>query len=306
MRTYIILFFIAITQLHAQKNVQIDTSYTVYSSYLKYKKEFPTIKIVKATTFKNVYEKRNITYKTIGKRKLQLDAFCNSSKNLKPAIILVHGGGWKSGNKSHVEPLAQHIAANGYACFTVEYRLSLEALYPAGIEDVKSAVQFVKKHAKKFKIDTTKVAILGCSSGGQMASLIGVSANKSTQSNTSVISVQAVVNLDGILAFKHPESQEGSMASLWLGGTYNENPKNWTEASALTHVHQKSPPILFINSQYPRFHAGRDDMINVLNNFKIYNQVVTFNKSPHTFWLFNPYFSETVQHIVTFLDKVLK
>lgn len=303
-----VLFFLSIVFVNAQ---QIDTSYTVHSSFIKYKKEFPQIEIVKPQIFNNVTEKKGIIYKEIGDRKLCLDAFYNNNTKKKPAVILIHGGGWKSGNKSHMEPMAQNIASKGYACFTVEYRLSLEVKYPAGIFDLKQAIQFVKANAADFNVDANKIAVLGCSSGGQMAALIGTTNNnyifEDAESNyKESTTVQAIVDLDGILAFKHPDSLEGTMASLWLGGNSDENLKIWEEASALTHVNKNTPPILFINSQYPRFYAGRDDMIKVLNDNGIYNQVETFPKSPHTFWLFYPWFTETVSYLAVFLDKVLK
>ena len=291
------------------QEIKKDTSYTIHSSFLKYKKQFPEIEIVQPKRFLNVIEKATIKYKNLENRNLYLDAFINDSDK-NPAVILVHGGGWKSGNKLHMKPLAQFIASKGYSCFAIEYRLSDEAKYPAAIFDVKKAIQFIKENAKEFHVDTTKVAILGASSGAQMATLIGTTNNNSKfEINTNLktsSSVQAIINLDGILAFNHPESKEGKVAGLWLGGTFKEKPAVWTDASALTHTNKNSPPILFINSQYERFHAGRDDMIKILESNTIYNRVETFSNSPHTFWLFHPWFYQTIDYIVTFLDYTFK
>ena len=301
-------FILSAVSLFGQET-QKDTSYTVNSSFIKYKKKFPKIKIVVPKEFSNVSKIENLTYKTIENRNLSLDAFISTTKN-NPAVILIHGGGWKSGDKNHMKPLAQHIASKGYSCFTIEYRLSDEAKYPEAIYDIKEAIQFIKFNANKFNIDRTKVAILGASSGAQMATLIGTTNNNSNfeiNSNFKTTStIQAIINLDGILAFKHPESKEGKVASLWLGGTFEEKPAVWKEASALTHTNKNTPPILFINSQYERFHAGRDDMINILDKNKIYSQVETIINSPHTFWLFHPYFKETVNYITQFLDITFK
>ena len=101
-------------------------------------------------------------------------------------------------------------------------------------------------------------------------------------------------------------SEEGEMAALWLNGTYEENPKNWENTSALTHANKNTPPILFINSSFNRFHAGRDDMIAILNQNKIYNEVKTIQNSPHSFWFFNPWFEETVQYTTEFLATIFK
>ena len=176
---------------------------------------------------------------------------------------------------------------------------------------LKMPFSLLKANAKEFNIDTSKVAILGCSSGGQMAALVGTTNNNvnfeegNSKYNQSS-EVNAIIDIDGILAFKHPESEEGEMASLWLGGNSNNKLETWTEASALTHTNKNTPPILFIGSQYPRFLAGKDDMIEILNKYGIYNQVETIENSPHTFWLFHPWFKETVKYITDFLDKILK
>ena len=307
--TYCILFLLSSTTLFAFQTIQKDTSYTVTSSYKKYIKNFPQIEIVKPQQFQNITEIENITYKKLNARELKLDAFINTSEN-NPAVILVHGGGWKSGDKSHMKPMAQYIASKGYSCFAIEYRLSDEAQYPEGIFDIKQAIQFIKANALKFHVDTTKVAVLGTSSGAQMASLVGTTNNNSkfeekTGYKTST-EVQAIINLDGILAFKHPKSKEGKMASWWLGGTYEEKPEIWKEASALTHIDENTPPTLFISSQYERFQAGREEMIEIMEKYQIYFQVENFPDSPHTFWLFNPWFKDTVNYVTTFLDKTFK
>jgi pectinesterase len=91
-----------------------------------------------------------------------------------------------------------------------------------------------------------------------------------------------------------------------LGGTYEANPKNWIAASALTHTNKNTPPILFVNSQWNRFHAGRDDMIRILNQYGIHSEIKTFENSPHSFWFFNPWFEKTVTFTTQFLDKILK
>ena len=297
------------TTLFAFQDIQKDTSYSVTSSYKKYIKNFPQIEIVKPQQFQNITEIEDIIYKKRNARELKLDAFINTSEN-NPAVILVHGGGWKSGDKSHMKPMAQYIASKGYSCFAIEYRLSDEAQYPEGIFDIKQAIQFIKANALKFHVDTTKVAVLGTSSGAQMASLVGTTNNNSkfeekTGYKTST-EVQAIINLDGILAFKHPKSKEGKMASCWLDGTYEEKPEIWEEASALTHVDENTPPTLFISSQYERFQAGREEMIEIMEKHNIYSQVENFPDSPHTFWLFNPWFKDTVNYITTFLDKTFK
>ena len=289
----------------------IDTSYTVKSTYVKLIKKYPFIKIAEANNGVNVKQIENVIYYKDKNRALHLDAFFNTNKKNNPGVIMIHGGGWRSGNKNQMRVLAQEITTKGYSCFAIEYRLSLEAKYPQAIYDVKNAIKFIKDNAKRFHVDPDKIAVLGCSSGGQMAALIGatnedLAFEDAKYKSKSSSKVQAIIDIDGILAFKHPESEEGEMAAFWLNGTYEENPENWKQASALSHVDKNTPPTLFINSSFDRFHAGRDDMIAILNQNKIYNEVKTIKNSPHSFWFFQPWFAETVEYTTQFLYRIFK
>src|SRR6266498_930499 len=129
-----------------------DTSYTTYSAYTSSRKTNPDIKIVNEFHSKSVKEKRNITYCSIAERKLLLDVFYPSAKsrNKRVAIMIIYGGGWRSGNRTQHYPLAQRLAGLGYVCFTPEYRLSTEALYPAAIYDLKSALRWIHANAKNY------------------------------------------------------------------------------------------------------------------------------------------------------------
>lgn len=308
MKSVFLSFFLLLNWF--ELNAQIDTSYTVFSTYNKEIKKFPFIEIVKEKNHKNLNFSFDLVYNSIDSRELHLDAYYKKGKKPQPAVVLIHGGGWKSGNKWQMKIFAQEIAEKGYSCFAIEYRLSPEAQYPAAIFDVKNAIKYIKANAKKFNVNPDKVAVLGCSSGGQMAALIGTTNNnlefESSSGSNENASVQAIIDLDGILAFKHPESEEGKAASLWLGGTYEEKPEIWNQASALNHVSASTPPIVFINSDITRFHAGRTDMISKLNGFNIYSEVKNIPNSPHSFWFFNPWFQPMVKYTVEFLDKFFK
>lgn len=306
---FFFLLLLNVGTIHGQYS--IDTSYTVKSTYDKLIKKYPFITIVKEKKDKNVNQFNDLVYNKIADRELHLDAYFYTEKKKNPAVIMIHGGGWRSGNKSHMQVMAQEIASKGFSCFPIEYRLSLEAKYPNAIFDVKNAIKFIKDNAKKFNVDPNKIVVLGCSAGGQMAALIGTTNNDVTFEDPKFKSkssskVNAIINIDGILAFKHPESQEGEMASFWLQGSYEENPENWNNASALSHTDKNTPPVLFINSSFDRFHAGRDDMIAILSQNKIYNEVKTIKDSPHSFWFFQPWFDEMIGCTVQFLDKIFK
>lgn len=305
----LVLFFNVIVMQSQQ--YKVDTSYTIKSTYAKLIKKYPFITIPEIKANSDVKERFDLVYNKEQDRVLHFDAFINTKKKKNPAVIMIHGGGWRSGNKNQMQTIGKEIAAKGYSCFSIEYRLSLEAKYPTGVIDVKNAIKFIKDNAAKFNVDPNKIAVLGCSSGGQMAALIGTTNNnplfedKNFKSRASS-KVNAIIDVDGVLAFKHPESSEGDMAAFWLGGKSDEIPENWKNASALSHTDKNTPPILYICSSIARFHAGRDDMIQILNKYKIYNEVQTIPDSPHSFWFYDPWFTQTISYSVQFLDKIFK
>ena len=310
MKIVVLIVFLFSNLMHSQIQFDIDTSYTVLSTFNKEKNKFPFIKIATEKKQEVLNQSNDIVYKKIESRALHFDAIYSKGNKFQPIVILIHGGGWKSGNKSQMHIIAQEIAKKGYACFAIEYRLSPEAKYPAAIWDVKSAIKFIKLNASKYNANPNKVAVLGCSSGGQMAALIGATnGNLAFEDKKDLIgsaSVQAVIDMDGILAFKHPESEEGKVAGFWLDGSYEEKPTTWKQAAALTHVGKNTPPILFINSDMKRFHAGRDDMIAVLNEFGIYSEIKNIPNAPHSFWFFHPWFEQMITYTTLYLDKILK
>lgn len=297
--------------LHAQKQYDIDSSYTPKSVYDKEKKAYPFISLPQPKSYPGLQQKTEIVYTQIGERKLHLDSYFFPGTKQNPALVILHGGGWKSGNKTQMQGFAQEMATKGFSCFTIEYRLSTEAQYPAAIFDVKKAIRYIKTNATLFNVNPTEIAIVGCSSGGQMAALIGsTNQNKKFEEQQKKhkinSTVQAIIDIDGILAFKHPESNEGAIAAQWLGGNYNQIPSIWEEASALTHTNKNCPPILFINSSKERFHAGRNDMIAILEKNKIYYDVKTLENSPHSFWFLDPWFEPTIAYTTAFLNTVFK
>lgn len=306
-------------QYFSEDGIPKDSSYTVYGYYQKELKKFPFIEIVKPEHTPLVKEEYNIVYSSNGNRNLHLDLFYPyTTIESLPIVLLIHGGGWRSGDKSFQHPLAIKIAAQGFLCATIEYRLSPEAKYPAAVQDIKTAIKWLKCNAINYNSDSLKVALLGCSSGGHLAALCGVTNNvqkfNPNYSDCNASSeVQAVVDLDGILDFTHPaesgkdtSKNHPSVGKLWLGETYEENPALWIEASPLTYISKDSPPFLFINSSNERFHAGREEAINIFTKFNIPFEVQTLEETPHTFWLFHPWFIPTVNHITDFLKKVFK
>jgi pectinesterase len=301
-----------------EAGISRDTSFTAASAAVKVLDRYPHAAIVFPSLPPGVAERKNLVYASIGGRNLHMDAYLPDTPARRPraGVILIHGGGWRSGDRSQAVPMAQRLAAAGYVAIAVEYRLSPEAHYPAALHDLKSAVRWMRAHARELTLDTSRIAALGCSAGGQLAALLGTTngdprfeGNVGSAGHSSTI--QAIVDIDGILDFTHPAesgkdtgSAQPSAGASWFGATYRERPDLWREASPLQHADRQTPPVLFVNSSLERFHAGRDEMIAKLQAYGVSSQVHTLPDTPHPFWLFHPWFDTSCAHVIRFLDTI--
>jgi len=288
-----------------------DSSYTIQSTYLKHLKKYPEVSIPEIYPSKKTSIIKDTTYRILAGRDLLADLYFPSKvKNLKPGILMVHGGGWRAGDKSLMESMAIRFSENGYVVMVPEYRMSLEAAYPAAVYDLKAALRWLKVNSAQFGLDVNRVAILGCSAGGQLASLVGVTGGTKvffedgTEKDEN--QVQAIIDIDGVLKFRHPDSSEGKMAADWLGGIYEQVPENWEEASPLNFVDKNTPPTLFLASKNPRFLAGHREFMSLLDSYGVRNQKIELGDAPHSFWLLNPWFEPTTKYVLDFLNEVFK
>ena len=119
----------------------------------------------------------DIEYANAGGESLRLDASVPDGPGPFPAVILVHGGAWVRGDKSggpdkaYIAPLYEPLTRAGFAWFSINYRLAPTNRYPAGVDDVATAIRWVKSHASEFHVDPKRIAIAGESAGGHFAAL---------------------------------------------------------------------------------------------------------------------------------------
>jgi acetyl esterase/lipase len=312
---------VATTITNAQtKVIPRDTTYNVNTVHRQIHKEYPMAVPAKDSVPDGVKAERDIVYTTLektpyGKRELRLDIFRPEKAGKRPAIVMIHGGGWRSGTRQMQVPMAEMLAAKGFVTIPVEYQLSLEAKYPAAVYNIKSAIRWIRLNADKYGIDTSRIAISGCSAGGQLASLIGLTNGLSqfegNLGNTGASSkVHAVIDIDGVIDFMAPLSlnlkrKSNSPDIEWLGGSFEEKPLVWKEASPIFWASESMVPVLFVNSGYTWFHAGRDELIGMMKDWGTYYELHGFDIKVHPFWLFHPWVDTTVDYMANFFEQGL-
>ena len=202
---------------------------------------------------------------------LKLDAASpkQSQDTLLPAVIFVHGGGFRSGSKDAGIPLIIAFAQGGYLAVTIDYRLAGVAGFPAAVHDCKAAVRFLRANAKELGIDPWRIGIVGPSAGGYLSALIGTSGNDGAlegELEPSGVSstVQCVVDISGPIDFtRFQDGVRREYLNVWLGHDLQEYKRRAKEASPLTYIDDADPPFLLIH--------GTADEIVPLEQAQLFN-----------------------------------
>ena len=208
------------------------------------------------STFRKISD---VVFAEVGDRDLLLDLYMPHSPEAAPLIVYIHGGAWRSGSKDSM-PLTR-LLAEGFAIASVEYRLTLEARFPAQVHDIKAAIRFLRATQSQFGYDSSRIAVAGSSAGGHLAALVGVT-NKIPELEGTVgahldqsSNVQAIVayfgatNLLSILDQSTPRGLGVRIPALQLllGGQPEEEPELAKLASPVFHVDRSDPPLVLLH-----------------------------------------------------------
>lgn len=299
-------------QAIAQPEYPKDNSYNLQSAFAKYQHDYANIQLPVLRNTDTLLHQQQVYSSETG-RDLHLQIYQSRLLHKGQAILLIHGGGWHSGHPGLMQPLAQALALQGYVTATLEYRLSPEALYPAALLDINQAVLWLKQHSASLDFEPKQLILLGGSSGGHLAALFAYSAElKLFAEDYPANQVQAVIDLDGVLnvasgeglAAEDKQGKTDSALARWLGGNFAAQTAKWQAISVPQYISAHSPPMLFIASKQTRFRAGYAEVAEQLEAQGISNQLVVFDDAPHSFWLFEPWFSPTLQKIEQFMQTL--
>lgn len=204
-------------------------------------------------------DQKDVEYANRNGKSLLLDLHVPEGTGPFPAAILVHGGGFDEGSKStNVRPLFQPLANAGFAWFSIDYRLAPEAQLPQTVEDVNTAIRWLKAHTAIYHIDPAKLALIGESAGGFLVNYVGTHTAPGT-------SVSAVVDFYGpsdyaklsLLRRDHPEQFDmanisrhaahgGGIRFFGVAALNEAGLAKLRRESPISAVHKGMPPFLII------------------------------------------------------------
>lgn len=198
----------------------------------------------------------DVEYSNVGGR-MAMDIVrpANPGEAALPAVLMIHGGGFRGGNRQSYLPTAIKLAERGYVAATMSYRLSPRNQFPAAVEDAKAAVRFLRANSAKYGIDPDRIGAMGGSAGGTLALFLavtpGVAEFEGTGPNRDFSSrVQCVVDQYGASDFTQSYSKSVDAAvvlPMFLGGDLDHNRAIHQQASPLNWITPQAAPVLAIH-----------------------------------------------------------
>jgi acetyl esterase/lipase len=201
---------------------------------------------------------QNIEYSNPDDQHLQLNmARPKDGDGPFPAVLCIHGGGFRAGNRDGWNNRCKKIAEHGYVAVTVTYRLAPKYQFPAAVYDVKAAVRWLRANSAKYKIDPKKIGVVGDSAGGHLAQFLGVTADvkqfEGDGGNAEQSSgVTCVVNFYGPSDFTKSYGKSVDAAEvlpLFLGGDVNKERQRHIQASPLYWITPSAAPTLLLHGK---------------------------------------------------------
>ena len=250
-------------------------------------------------------------FNTTDGEKLKLDIFRPGYEHGPlPGVLVVHGGSWQSGNSREFVALNGYLAARDYLVFSINYRLAPKWKFPAGRDDVLSAIAYLKVYAKELGLDPARLALLGRSAGGQLALLAAYTANE--PAIRGVISVYGPTDLR--YGYDNPARRKlidtRGVLEAYLGGSPAKADDAYFAASPINFVNQSSPPTLLIHGLHDG-HVSPEESARLEAKLQQTTVKHLFLRLPWAThgcdWSFNgPCGQVTTYAIEQFLDRVMK
>ncbi len=190
-------------------------------------------------------------YAQDGNKSLELDLYRphHSPGELPPLIVMVHGGSWKGGSKSELPALNRFLAQTRFAVASINYRHAPKNQFPAAVDDVFRAIDFLKANAPKLRVDANRIVLMGRSAGGQIA--LSAAYAQREPAVRGVISFYAPADL--VVGYNKPSRpwvlNSKKVLEDYLGGSPGEKPETYAAASPINFVSSATPPTLLIHGE---------------------------------------------------------
>lgn len=210
----------------------------------------------------------DITYAKLSDIELKMDIYHPTIRPVRQvgAVVVIHGGGWMGGKRQDMDRLCQEIAKRGLVAATIQYRLAPKYKWPAMIDDVQTAVRYLRANASKYNIDPMRIGATGASAGGHLSLLLGFSEThdqKPTLFAGQSSKVSAVLNIFG------PTDMSQDYDAGWqilfgglTGKKQSEFPAFVKDFSPVNYITKGSAPVFTV-------HGAKDPLVPVIQSKRL-------------------------------------
>lgn len=226
----------------------------------------------------------------------------------RPAVLLIHGGGWVQGDRTQLHGYGILLGRLGYVCVATEYRLAGEAKWPAQLYDVKAALRWMRANAGRLGIDPRKIAVSGNSAGGHLSLMVAGTQNvaefEGNGGNAGAgTEVAAAIGFYAPTQLYSPEQPLREELSFLFGRGYKEETARG--ASPITYASPTYPPTLLIT-------GNKDELVPDVASFRMYQALAAagakaelhvYEGAPHAFDALPDFGRQCASIMALFLDR---
>jgi len=230
-----------------------------------------------------------------------------------PAVLLIHGGGWKEGDKRQAREIefGMTLAENGFVAASINYALRSAGKFPQNLQDCKNGIRYLRAHADELGIDPERISVMGGSAGGHLALLVAYTADQSNLAPSQPYpgvsdKVSSVVDFYGIsnLATRKETDPNGKPLKIEpLDSTtqsiFGSSPQDWKKASPVTYVKRYDPPTLIL-------HGKKDTTVDSDQSQELADALKKAGATYEIIWLPNAPHSFSFQYAVPKSKKPLE
>ena len=208
----------------------------------------------------------NIVFSNDGwPQQLKADLYRPKNSALMPVVLMVHGGGWSSRDRSDMHSTADELAQKGFAVLNISYRFAPQFIYPAQIQDLQLALRWLQNNANQYQLDLNRVNAWGYSSGAHLVALL---ASVNPGEAQTLVSSPALPKIRAVVAGGIPADLSVYSASPiivpFLGAERDKNSELYRQASPISHITPDDPPVFL-------YHGKLDMLVEKEQSINYYN-----------------------------------
>jgi len=212
---------------------------------------------------------RAVTYVVAGGETLRMDIAAPAAGGPYPAVVLFHGGAWRLGTRAQLGWVIEALAAKGYVVASASYRLAPKHQFPAPLDDVRSAVKFVRANAKTYNADPDKVAVGGFSAGAHLAMLAAFDP-AAPPAGEQPLGAKCVIDFFGptdLSLFAASPELEDTFLVPFLGKACKTDPDVYKRASPISLAGKGVPPLLIV-------HGTTDIVVPIIHSERLHEKLL--------------------------------